>query len=121
MSCLFQSLSAFIQDTDATMLRTIIADYLEKNPVLYDDAKISDVVAWEEGSPTLPQYVARMRHPSTWGGAIEIKAFCDMFQVSIHVVVLRDRKTIEFQPSNMTARDRFMISWNGFHYEPIRH
>jgi hypothetical protein len=120
MSCLFQSLSAFIEDTDASKLRHIIADYLEKNPILYDNEKIGDIVSWEHGNPTLEQYVARMRMPSTWGGAIEIKAFCDMFQIGVHVLVLRDRKTIEFQPSNMTAKDHFTITWNGAHYEPQR-
>jgi hypothetical protein len=135
MSCLFHSLSAFIQGTDATSLRHILADYLEKNPVLYDNEKISDIVQWEDGRPTLEQYVAKMRLQSTWGGAIEIKAFCDLFRASVSVLVLRDGKTVEFKPSpsgtsaltGATAPTRastseplqFVISWNGFHYEPV--
>ena len=43
MSCLFHSLSAFIQGTDAAALRHILADYMEKNPILYDNEKISDI------------------------------------------------------------------------------
>lgn len=121
MSCLFQSLSAFIQNTDATALRHIIADYLEKNPVLYDNEKISDIVQWEDGRPTLEQYVAKMRLQSTWGGAIEIKAFCDLFRASVSVLVLRDKKMVEFTPSSTQGPEplRFTISWNGFHYEPM--
>ena len=126
MSCLFQSLSAFIQNTDAAMLRHIIADYLEKNPVLYDEIKMADIVAWEEGSPSLQHYVARMRMQSTWGGAIEIKAFCDMFHVCVDVVVLRDRKSIRFEPSTPppsfdSEKRVFSITWNGYHYEPLFH
>ena len=138
MSCLFHSLSAFIQGTDATSLRHILADYMEKNPVLYDNEKMSDIVQWEQGSPSLPQYVAKMRLQSTWGGAIEIKAFCDLFHASVSVLVLRDGKTVEFKPSTgaptsaptgasasaMTGAPtseplQFVISWNGFHYEPV--
>ena len=139
MSCLFQSLSAFIQGTDAASLRHILADYMEKNPVLYDNERMSDIVQWEEGRPSLPQYVARMRLQSTWGGAIEIKAFCDLFHASVSVLVLRDGKTVEFKPSpplvppgattfattgattGATTSEplQFVISWNGFHYEPV--
>lgn len=110
------------------MLRHIIADYLEKNPVLYDTERISDIVQWEEGRPTLEQYVARMRLQSTWGGAIEIKAFCDLFHASVSVIVLRNsvgagsqtQKIVEFTPSTGDGKMlRFTISWNGSHYEPV--
>jgi hypothetical protein len=124
MSCLFQSLSAFIQGTDAATLRHLLADYLAKNPVLYDTEKISDIVQWEEGRPTLEQYVSRMRLQSTWGGAIEIKAFCDLFKAEVSVLVLRDQKMVEFKPSSSSDSASspafcFTISWNGFHYEPV--
>jgi hypothetical protein len=128
---------------------------MEKNPVLYDNEKMSDIVRWEPGTPSLEQYVGKMRLQSTWGGAIEIKAFCDLFHASVSVLVLRDGKTVEFKPSSTDAPTsatasaptgastgastgatagastgatasaptseplQFVISWNGFHYEPV--
>lgn len=121
MSCLFRSLSFFIVNTDAASLRRILTDYMETDPVLYDDQKLSDVLRFEPGSPTLARYIARMRLPSTWGGAIETKAFCNMFNAVVLVKVLRDGRMIEFRPSPdaSEAPHPFMISWNGSHYEPL--
>jgi hypothetical protein len=121
MSCLFRSLSSFILEIDATSLRRMITDYMETDPVLYDDQKLSDILRFEPGSPTLPRYIARMRLSSTWGGAIETKTFCNMFNAVVLVKVLRDGRTIEFRPSSDTSEPPhpFWISWNGSHYEPL--
>lgn len=119
MSCLFQSLSAFIRDMNPHQLRQMIVDYIEKNPSLDASMDYQQLVRHEFGSLSLQQYCQRMRHPSTWGGAIEIRAFCDMFDAEVHIRVLQTGKVIEFLPSRRRhPPNLFRLSWNGGHYEP---
>jgi hypothetical protein len=59
-----------------------------------------------------------MGSDTAWGGAIEIKAFCDLFKVRVIVHVLSTGQTIEFVPSTGTTPVAFNISWNGSHFEP---
>lgn len=101
----------------------MICDYLLTDPKLMGDEKrLSSILSWEPGSPTLQQYVENMRRDHTWGGAIEIKAFCDMFQAVVNVHILPTREIIEFQPAQKRGElFRFRISWNGSHYEPLLH
>ena len=116
MSCLFQSLSRFITHGDYRKLRQDICDYLDTNAPLLDDLTIKDIAEFEGMSKD--DYIRNMRNDSTWGGAPEIRAFCEMYKVSVKVVVLSSRKIIEFSPSQKS--DIFvMISWNGSHFESI--
>jgi hypothetical protein len=71
-----------------------------------------------------------MRSPSTWGGAIEIQAACNIWNARIVVHDIRScqKPTIEFLPvSNDTINatkspdKTFTLEWSGGHYEPIRH
>lgn len=68
---------------------------------------------------TLREYVAKMRSPSTWGGALEIAAFIRLYNMNVEVVNIRDKnsKPIEFVVLGNTKKVR--ISWDGGHYEPI--
>ena len=68
-----------------------------------------------------------MRSPSTWGGAIEIQAACNIWNLRINVSNYRDfspkdenNKVIEFLPINGVVKESINIYWNGGHYEPIR-
>jgi len=119
MSCLFISLSSFISNTTPDLLRQLIVDYLKKDPTLYDNCRVSELLQYEQGVPaTLSSYVAHMGSDTAWGGAIEIKAFCDLFKVRVIVHVLSTGQTIEFVPSTGTTPVAFNISWNGSHFEP---
>ena len=131
MSCLFRSLSYFIENMDENSLRKMIADHLETDPDLFgegEQTRLSKVVPESEGV-SHQEYVRRMRLPSTWGGAIEIKAFCDLFHAVVRVKVLSSGEWIVFepeqcQPKNFTPLQKtcpmLSISWNGSHYEPLR-
>jgi hypothetical protein len=128
MSCLFNSLSRFTPGVNSDELRQKICDYLASDSlgqvnipgtcsVESSEIKPSDVAKLE--GMTLEQYIAKMRLPSTWGGALEIAVFIRLFNMDVEVVNIRDRnqKNIEFVVSGNTKKVR--ISWNGGHYEPI--
>lgn len=127
MSCLFESLCSNIQDLKADQLRQMIVQYLQKNPILVPSEdknspglRLDAVLHTEFGSNmTVEAYTAHMSHPDTWGGAIEIRAFCDMFNARVKVVVLSSKQTIEFLPIHNPTTNEFIISWNGGHFEPI--
>ena len=67
------------------------------------------------------EYINQMRQQSTWGGAIEIKAASNMWNVKILVHNIRDTNNIiEFLPINKMYRGIINISWNGSHYESLK-
>jgi len=96
-------------------MRQIICDHLETNPTLNGELA-DDIVNWE-AKMTLIDYVTNMRQSSTWGGAIEIKCYADIFQTSVAVHMPRGDKIVHFLPS-ITPLKYIEIFWNGSHYEP---
>lgn len=120
MSCLFRSLSFFITNVETEELRQIITDYIATDPIVIPpDGKLSSYLLLEQTS--LDTYTQNMRKSGTWGGAIEIKAFCELFQIKVYVYVIRENKYIEFVPSKWDDPSKIIkISWTGNHYEPIK-
>jgi hypothetical protein len=116
MSCLFDSLSKFT-NFSSNDLRQHIVSYLQTNPKLMgDDTTFNEMMNWEEIDSN--SYINDMSNPHTWGGAIEIKAFTDIFQVNVNVHVPMFQKIIEFkhEPNN----DKYVnILWTGNHYIPL--
>lgn len=118
MSCLFRSLSYYLKGIDERKLREQICNYLEENPPLMDDLKLDEILK-SEGNATLDSYIQAMRNEATWGGAIEIKAFCEIFHVGIEVFVQSSQKSIYFYPSEPRTPPLFArIEWMGVHFEP---
>ena len=121
MSCLFDSLGHFVQGT-AHNLRLGIVDYLRGNPdMMGDGLETKDLVQITEGMP-LEQYASRMSSPAAWGGALEIRAFCEMYGMDVRVHVRRQQKQISFECSRQRPgcyRRTVHVSWNGSHYEPM--
>lgn len=118
MSCLFRSLATFVNGMDETTLRKQICDYMERNPQLIPDMSLHEILA-TEGTNT-EEYVQSMRQSATWGGALEIKAFCEIYHVGVIVHVRQTGNDILFRPS--TNQERLLIvriEWQGCHYEPI--
>jgi len=115
MSCLFNSLSRFVGCTHQ-QLRNTIVQYLASNPKLMDSVSANEVVKWTENAD-LAGYLRGMQQTSTWGGAIEIKAFCDLYSMKIVVVVLQTGKQIEFVGKSM-KNGTAVVEWNGGHYTP---
>jgi hypothetical protein len=128
MSCLFNSLSHFIEQTDPQSIRQRICDYLQSSSPIIDGMSTSDVLHMDSGSSP-DHYIAAMRSPSTWGGAIEIQAACNIWnaRIIVHDIRAGHGQTIEFLPvatnaTNATnAIKTFRLEWSGGHYEPVRH
>ena len=129
MSCLFNSLSHFIPQTDPQAIRARICDYLQANSPIIDGMATHDVLQLDSLT-TSEQYIGAMRTLTTWGGAIEIQAACAIWNARIVVHDIRScqKQTIEFLPvSNDTINatnspdKTFTLEWSGGHYEPIRH
>ena len=118
MSCLFNSLGSLIHK-DAQSLRANICNYIAQNKELMEGVNAQEVVTWENGQ-SLDQYVQGMRSPATWGGAIEISAFVNMYCVPVTVLDLRTSKKIHFVPKRRTRKKALCLTWNGAHYEAIK-
>ncbi len=126
MSCLFNSLSKFTEFTNGNSsydIRQKICDYLATNPILFDEIKAENVVLWESGM-NLSTYIQRMRSTSTWGGATEIKCFCDLYKVNVEVVNIRNESSFTLLTRNIlfeveNSKGLVRISWSGGHYEPL--
>ena len=118
MSCLYRSLAHFLPGVSPNQLRQTICDYLRQDPDLLDNLKASQTIPWETGMD-LNTYISRMRYQNEWGGAIEIKLYCDLFKRNVIVKSLPNGKDIEFfskTPSNVWNK----IYWTGNHYEPMK-
>jgi hypothetical protein len=114
MSCLFNSLAAY---TPGKNLRQEICDYLSTNPELIDGLCAADVIGIESGMG-LEAYIQNMRSPSTWGGAIEIRAYCNIYKANVKVNVVATGQWIEFV-HEQPERDDVRLRWTGGHYDPV--
>ena len=118
MSCLFNSLSHFI-NLDSYSIRQTICNYLENNRPIIDGIETELILSLDSSKDS---YISNMRSTSTWGGAIEIQAACNIWNLRIIIINIRNNGNIpiEFIPINNNYNYTIKLSWNGFHYEPIR-
>lgn len=116
MSCLFNSLSYFLPHS-SNEIRQQICDYLEANKPIIESMETRQILTMEKSN-----YISYMRQSSTWGGAIEIQAACNIWNLKIVVKNIRIKSIykIEFIPLHKNLLKTIYISWNGGHYEPIR-
>jgi len=119
MSCLFNSLSYFINENSYD-IRQKICNYLAEAKPLIDGFDTQLILQFE--NPSAQAYIDNMRNSSTWGGAIEIQAACNIWNLTIRVANYRDRtdKHIEFIPVLGSSQRIINIYWTGGHFEPIR-
>ena len=128
MSCLFNSMSHFIkEDGGPNCIRQRICDYLEKNLPILEGMETHDVLQLE--APTAAHYISKMRKSSTWGGAIEIRCACNIWNARIIVHDIRtmnnnNNNKIEFLPLKSENAQHpsleLNLEWSGGHYEPLR-
>lgn len=121
MSCLFDSLSIYLVTDDSkkvnsNQLRQEICSYLERNPKLMDDVNVSQITKWESNTE-LGEYISKMRMSSTWGGAVEILCFCNMY--NSNVIVHHQGREIEFK-SKEKSNNNIHLNYNGCHFTPIK-
>jgi hypothetical protein len=90
MSCLFEALAAGIPGQNSAILREKICDYLESNLPLIEGLDTASVLLLEsiELHGLQNSYIPKMRLHSTWGGGVEIAAFCRIFPASVTVETL---------------------------------
>ena len=123
MSGLFDSLSYYI-DASSGEIRQYIADYLEDGGEVIDGIETRDVLVMDaDHGGDADRYIAKMRRSSTWGGAVEINACCNIWNVIVRVHNIRDcdGEVIEFVPSSGKRPVGIMdISWSGSHYSAVR-
>lgn len=140
MSCLFRALSAHTWNVDTEELRQKICDYLVRDPsisgapasfwVWADKSRGNEDYTETIAKRYLDRYVNEMRRSSTWGGAIEIISFCQMYRARICVYDIRRRNgnnAVYFQPGRDAVREgdtveswpMYAIQWSGGHYEPV--
>ena len=79
MSCLFNSLSYFI-NIDSYTIRQLICNYLQENKPIIDGLSTDTILEYENNN-----YISNMRQTSTWGGAIEIQCACNIWKCQINV------------------------------------
>ena len=118
MSCLFNSFSALTGEKSQE-IRNKICDWLATDPAIMDDLHASVVIQIESGKALAP-YVQSMRSVNTWGGAIEIRAFVQLWKRPVRVFVKRLRRWIEFPYEGTKLDNPCNISWTGAHYEAIK-
>ena len=119
MSCLFNSLSYFLNE-NSNKIRQTICDYLQENKPIIEGLETYEVIQFEINN--VDSYINNMRLTSTWGGAIEIQCACNIWNIQINVSNYRDNsnKVIEFIPLNGNNTKTINIYWTGGHYEPIK-
>lgn len=119
MSCLFNSFSRLLAQ-DPQAIRNRICDYLEAGGPIMEGIPTKMILDSDR-----PNYIAQMRNPSVWGGAIEIQAACNIWKAKVIVENRRDRvgavaaQPIEFMPVSAPVTKIMRIYWTGGHYEPI--
>jgi len=119
MSCLFNSLSVFVEGDDSNILRQKICNYLALNlPLGHEDVLAEQYIQWQ-GGVTLFEYVQQMRNIQTWGSSIEIQAFCELYSISVSVTDLRrsTNNVMTFIPKSGIYSKQVKLTWNGGHYE----
>lgn len=113
MSCLFQSIGSFVQKSPV-QCRADICDAMERTlDVLYHGLSLRN---WIEYTGTLASvYIAQMRQPNEWGGAIEIMVASVLYNVELRV----EHPTFVVDFYHASATERLRISYTGSHYEPV--
>lgn len=116
MSCLFDSFSYFLK-IPSFQIRQMICDYMEQALPILDGLDTNTLLSIES-----PNYIVIMRNQGTQGGAIEIQVACNIWNLVIKVVNIRDHtKDIKFKPlKGIERHKKIKITWNGGHYEPVR-
>jgi hypothetical protein len=109
MSCLFDSLSEFIGEA-REHIRIKICDYLHDNKPILEGMETSYILSLDNAD-----YIHQMRKPQTWGGAIEIQAACNIWQVRIFISIGREN-TIEFLPISTPYTSTHYLIWTGNHF-----
>ena len=117
MSCLFDSLSRFIPNTTSSGLRQKIVEFLNTDPILVDNVRFSSMMEWD--SETAQDYIRRMKNENEWGGGVEIRAFCKLYNCRVIVHIAHTNRVVEFLGDDEQNLATHHILWTGNHFEPM--
>ena len=110
-SCLFASVGYNIDNvfTELTSLqyRQCIVQYLEQNEL--------DVNLFETSKE---DYIKLIENTSTWGGAVELKLFSDIFQTQIASIDVQTNR-VDIFGEDKNYPQRIYLLYNGIHYDPL--
>jgi hypothetical protein len=118
MSCLFDSLSHFVDNMNSQQMRHLIVNYLSTNPTLMDGILFNQILEWDQQNSQ--DYLLNMNNNNTWGGAIEIKAFVNLFKINVHVHIPMVRRMVEFLYNEDSTNPIIHILWTGNHFIPLQ-
>jgi hypothetical protein len=124
MSCLFISIGRLLNKSPDDV-RSEVCDFMAHNlETEFQGMQIADWIKWQTNATTPAEYIAMMRKPSTWGGAMEIAMCTKLYRVDIHVYsasLIQKKRLAEFVwDESRTACVQLHISWTGAHFEPMR-
>jgi len=85
-----------------------------------NDATFEEIMKWEESDNG--GYLQSMDLESTWGGAIEIKAFVNLFNVNVFVHIPHVKNIVEFVRDEQRKDDfpTVHILWTGNHFVSLQ-
>jgi ubiquitin thioesterase OTU1 len=113
-SCLFSSIGYLIDnknfnETTKLQYRQLLANYLEAS---------SNIDAVTLGTNSKEEYIESIQNPSTWGGAIELKLFSEMFQIEIASIDVQSNR-VDIFGQDKNYPQRIFVVYNGVHYDPL--
>ncbi len=111
-SCLFASIGYNLDHRNFSEItglqyRQLLGQYLESNEV---DKNLFEVPK--------DQYIDLIQNPSTWGGAVELKIFSDMFQMEIASIDVQSNR-VDIFGEDKKYPQRIYLLYNGVHYDPL--
>jgi len=121
MSCLFRALGLQV-GVETQLLRQQIANYLEADlpltPAEEQGPLRTFVLGEMDGTAraTPAGYLRWVRQPSSWGGELEIQAFCELYKLSVRVRAQNYQRL--HQPRYHPSRGLLTLDFAGAHYEP---
>lgn len=111
-SCLFSSIAYLINknnfnENSGLIYRLMIVDYIKEGNISQDILGVSK-----------DEYILKMADIKSWGGAIELKLFSDLFEIEIASLdVMSGRLDLFGETKNYNKR--IYVMYNGVHYDPL--
>ncbi|CAI5758963.1 unnamed protein product [Candida verbasci] len=107
-SCLFNSISYAIKGPQPQELRKIVVEYIEKDPILYNDAILGR---------DRQDYCKWILKNESWGGAIELGILSSHFKVRIICIDIESGNFMRFETGN--EEKYIMLIYSGIHYDVL--
>ena len=111
-SCLFSSIAYLLNkdnfnENSSLMYRLMIVDHINSTDIGEDMLGMSKT-----------EYIEKISQTSTWGGAIELKFFSEIFNVQIASIDVQSGRLDVFGEMEDYEKRIYML-YNGIHYDPL--